>query len=129
MKKLTKGIYQIGMFFMLTTLLGCHKNDDGPPFENISLNANQELKQFELGTLGDEEGITIKTQPSHYEISEIWSPHRGSRDIVYAYKPISGFVGKDYAELQIKSVVWGNGNEIEDTIIIKIIKLEISVEE
>jgi hypothetical protein len=50
---------------------------------------------------GDEEGARIALQPNHSAISEIRRGPATNWVAVYVYQPAPGFVGSDYAELEI----------------------------
>jgi len=50
---------------------------------------------------GDEDGTRISTQPNHSSISEIRRNAETNWVAVYVYRPAAGFIGSDYAELEI----------------------------
>ena len=51
--------------------------------------------------LGDEEGAAIKVQAEHYEKSELVRDESTNMNVDYYYKPIAGFVGKDYVIIEV----------------------------
>ena len=58
---------------------------------------------------GDEEGAIIKTQASHFSISEIIRNESTNWSVVYHYKPATGFVGKDTVKIQTNTGSDGSG--------------------
>jgi len=64
----------------------------------------QSAETFQYPTVGgDEEGARIATQATHYSISEFRRNAATNWVAVYVYRPASGFVGSDYAELEIST--------------------------
>lgn len=64
--------------------------------------ALQKGQTYEYRTVGgDEEGATIVVHPMHFAISEIRRGPATNWVAVYVYQPAAGFVGSDYAELQV----------------------------
>jgi len=61
---------------------------------------NGEIYQFPT-VGGDEEGARISTQPKHYSISEIRRNAETNWVATFVYQPAAGFVGSDYAEIEI----------------------------
>ena len=79
---------------------GCSKSN---PSEIVSVSLkNTETYQYPT-VGGDEEGARISTQASHYSISEIRRNAETNWVAVYTYRPAAGFVGSDYAEVEILS--------------------------
>ena len=77
---------------------GCRKAE---PIETISVSLkNTETYQYPT-VGGDEEGARISTQANHYSISEIRRNEETQWVAVYVYQPADGFVGSDYAEIDI----------------------------
>jgi hypothetical protein len=50
---------------------------------------------------GDEEGALIAKQAQHYRVSEIRRNASTNWVVVYVYQPQGGYVGSDYAEIEI----------------------------
>jgi hypothetical protein len=75
--------------------------DKGIPTETISASLSNS-ETFRYATVGgDEEGARIATRPRHALISEI---HRGAETnwvATYVYQPMPGYIGSDYAQLEI----------------------------
>jgi len=64
----------------------------------------QSAETFQYPTVGgDEESARIATQATHYSISELHRDSTTNWVAVYVYRPASGFVGSDYAELEIST--------------------------
>jgi hypothetical protein len=79
---------------------GCRKSN---PVETLSVSLkNTETYQYPTVS-GDEEGARILTQARHYSISEIRRNAETNWVAVYVYRPAAGFVGADYAEVEILS--------------------------
>jgi hypothetical protein len=66
---------------------------------NVSLKNTETYSYPTVG--GDEDGATISTQARHYSISEIRRNAETNWIAVYVYRPASGYVGSDYAELEL----------------------------
>lgn len=74
---------------------------DSNPVEAVSVSLkNTETYQYPT-VGGDEEGARISTQAKHYSISEIRRSAETNWIAVYVYRPTAGFVGSDYAEIEI----------------------------
>jgi hypothetical protein len=65
----------------------------------VSLQSGQIYQFPTVG--GDEEGARIVTQPKHYSISEIRRDAETNWVATFVYQPAAGFVGSDYAEIEI----------------------------
>jgi hypothetical protein len=77
---------------------GCRESN---PVETITVSL-QNAEVFHYPTVGgDEDGARIATQANHYRISEIRRDAATNWVAVYVYQPAPGFVGSDYAELEI----------------------------
>jgi hypothetical protein len=77
---------------------GCRKSN---PVETVTVSLkNTETYQYPT-VGGDEEGARISTQANHYSISEIRRNAETNWVAVYVYRPAAGFVGSDYAEVEI----------------------------
>lgn len=50
---------------------------------------------------GDEESARITSQPRHYTVSEIRRDAGTNWVATYVYQPAAGFLGSDYAEIEI----------------------------
>jgi hypothetical protein len=82
----------------LASVQGCqHRNST----ETVSVSIrNTETYKYPTVS-GDEEGARISTQAKHYSISEIRRNAETGFVATYVYQPASGFVGSDYAEIEI----------------------------
>ena len=79
---------------------GCKKANS---VETVSVSLRNS-ETFQYPTVGgDEDGARISTQASHYRISEIRRNAETNWVAVYMYRPAAGFVGSDYAEVEILS--------------------------
>jgi hypothetical protein len=79
---------------------GCRKSN---PVETVSVSLKN-TETFQYPTVGgDEDGARISTQANHYSISEIRRNAETNWVAVYVYRPAAGFVGPDYAEVEILS--------------------------
>ena len=77
---------------------GCRKSN---PVETVSVSLkNTETYQYPT-VGGDEEGARISVQANHYSTSEIRRNAETNWVAVYVYRPAAGFVGSDYAEIEI----------------------------
>ena len=65
----------------------------------VSLTNSQAYKYPTVG--GDEEGARISVQPSHAFTSEIRRSTETNWVATFIYQPTAGFVGSDYAEIEI----------------------------
>ena len=66
---------------------------------NVSLS---NIDTFEYPTVGgDEDGARVATQPRHAEVSEIRRDAETNWVATYVYRPVAGYVGSDFAELEI----------------------------
>ena len=72
----------------------------------ISLKSSEEYR-YDFNITGDEEGVTIKIEATHYEISEIIRDQTTNWSVVYHYKPEQGFTGKD--SVTIETCTGGTG--------------------
>lgn len=97
--------------FALTTILlmvfscfiSCSSDDNQSDGEIIKVTATistSEIYTYNLGSFGDEEGAYIEKQAENFEISKL-ERNFPSGEIIYTYKPKSGFIGTDYVELKI----------------------------
>ena len=83
---------------LLLQMSGCAQSN---PSETISVSLKN-TQTYEYPTVGgDEEGARISTQARHYSISEIRRDESTNFVAVYVYRPAPGFVGSDYAEIEI----------------------------
>ena len=74
----------------------------------ISLNQTDVfLKSFDTFRFptagGDEEGARITLQAKHYNVCEIQRNAGTNWIAVYVYQPKTGYIGTDYAEIEIQS--------------------------
>ncbi len=91
--------------FVLLTIIGllcsCSKKDDDIRTKEIAINVvmdNANTYEYYLGSFGDEEGAEIQIQASHFLLSEL-EEFSSDRQVVYKYRPASGYVGSDYVEI------------------------------
>ena len=82
---------------------------------NVTLK-NAESYYYDLNVGGDEEGASIKVQAKHYEKSEIIRDSSTYFGVVYHYKPMSDFVGKDYVDIETHSNKTGEGSPVVQTV-------------
>lgn len=61
---------------------------------------NTDTYSYSTGISGDEEGAGIKRQAYHFEISELRRNQSTNFEVIYYYKPVPNFTGKDYIELE-----------------------------
>ncbi len=62
----------------------------------------QNGKMYQYPTVsGDEDGARIALQPQHYMISEIRRNAETNWVATFVYQPTAGFVGSDYAEIEV----------------------------
>lgn len=83
------------------SLLSCSGDDDTNTLvkeENITLK-NTEKYEYNMGSFGDEEGVRILKQARHFEISELVRDEV-TFEMIYKYKPETGYTGTDMVELQ-----------------------------
>lgn len=96
--------------FAITTILlmvfaffiSCSSDDNNSDGEIIKVNttiSTSEIYTYNLGSFGDEEGAFIEKQAENFEISKL-ERNFPSGEIIYTYKPQSGFTGTDYVELK-----------------------------
>jgi hypothetical protein len=79
-------------------MLGC-REPGAVETVKVSL-ANSQV--YEYPTMGgDEDGARISIQPKHYSTSEIRRNAETNWVATFVYQPITGFVGSDYAEIEI----------------------------
>lgn len=66
---------------------------------NVQLRTAETYQYPTVG--GDEEGATIVTQAKHHSVSEIRRGPETYWVATYVYQPAPGFVGSDYAEIEV----------------------------
>ena len=67
----------------------------------ISVELNQtEIYKYKTGISGDEEGVLIKKQAQHYEVSEIVRDSTTNWEAVYRYQAKKDYVGDDEMEIE-----------------------------
>jgi hypothetical protein len=91
------------LMMVFTFFISCSSDDNQSDGEIIKVAATistSEIYTYNLGSFGDEEGATIEKQAENFEISKL-ERNFPSGEIIYTYKPKSGFVGTDYVELKI----------------------------
>ena len=88
----------LGLLPVVLQTLGC-REQGAVETVNVSLMNSQ---AYEYPTVsGDEEGARISIQPQHYSTSEIRRNAETNGVATFVYQPTAGFVGSDYAELEI----------------------------
>lgn len=91
----------IAFVFLLPALVhvqGCGQSNS---FETVNVSLrNTEIYQYPTVS-GDEDGARISTQANHFRTSEIRRNAETNWVAVYVYEPAAGFVGSDYAEVEI----------------------------
>jgi hypothetical protein len=100
-------------------------SDDPTRFYEINVGNNslrgQNIVEISLGNFKEDESATFNLQAQHFTISElIRKPD--TREIIYRYQPLHGYVGKDYVEILAPTDI--NGNEVFET---RVIEVQISV--
>jgi hypothetical protein len=65
----------------------------------VTLTSSQAYQYSTVG--GDEEGARISVQPSHAITSEIRRNAETNWVATFVYQPTAGYVGSDYAEIEI----------------------------
>ena len=91
------------LMMVFTFFISCNSDDNQSDGEIIKVAATistSEIYTYNLGSFGDEEGAAIEKQAENFEISKL-ERNFPSGEIIYTYKPKSGFVGTDYVELKI----------------------------
>jgi len=91
------------LMMVFTFFISCSSDDNQSDGEIIKVAATistSEIYTYNLGSFGDEEGASIEKQAENFEISKL-ERNFPSGEIIYTYKPKSGFVGTDYVELKI----------------------------
>lgn len=77
---------------------GC-KDSSSVETVKVSLTNSETYRYPTVG--GDEEGARISIQPNHYSISEIRRSAETNWVATFVYQPTAGFVGSDYAEIEV----------------------------
>jgi hypothetical protein len=89
--------------FVLLLPILVHAHGCGEPntseIVNVSLKNTETYHYPTVG--GDEDGARISTQANHSSISEVRRNAETNWVAVYVYRPAAGFVGSDYAEVEI----------------------------
>lgn len=104
-------------FLGLVLLFGCNKGDleieENVTIieESISIGIGNSLT-YSLGNFSSEGNLRISQQANHFETSEIKTGNSGKE---FHYKPITGFVGKDYVE-----ITQTYGNDINGATVFKL---------
>jgi len=96
------------LFAVVSIFASCSNDDDASPevtVLNITI-PNSENYEYDLGSLGDEEGAGIYIQAKHYEISET-NRNSETDQITYTYKAEQDFIGTDFVEIS-RSYGWPN---------------------
>jgi hypothetical protein len=97
MKKL---LYPLVAGIILLPSISCQKKQDTPSAQatHITLRPG-DTYQLSLGSFGDEEGVTITQQATHYSVSET-KRTLSTGQVVYYYRPTPGYTGSDEVSLQ-----------------------------
>lgn len=113
----------------LSVLISCSKDDDREPKSTTlvftptaSISNSQDLR-YGLGAFGDPELTRIVYQAENAEFSELVE-HPETGEIFYYYKPKSGFIGRDYVQIQTESGPLGSPESTP--VIIAKITIEVS---
>lgn len=86
------------LLLICTVSIAC---DEGVPTETVTVSLSN-TETFSYATVGgDEEGARIAIQPKHAMISEIRRGAETNWVATYVYKPMPGYIGSDYAQLEI----------------------------
>jgi hypothetical protein len=97
-QRLHTSVASVLLLPLLISAQGCGEPNS---FQAVSVSlTNTETYQYPT-VGGDEEGARISTQPNHSSISEIRRDAATNWVAVYVYRPAAGFVGSDYAEVEI----------------------------
>lgn len=113
------------LMMVFTFFISCSSDDNQSDGEIIKVNAtisNSEIYTYNLGSFGDEEGASIQKQTENFEISKL-ERNFPSGEIIYTYKPQSGFVGTNYVELKTSR----GSNGASPNTNIRILKITIKV--
>lgn len=115
----------------LATLFSSCKKDSDDPNPDTSYPKSQEINVkimnnetylFDLGIFGDEEGVSISKQATHFSESTV-ERETNTGKVVYKYTPATNFVGTD--EVQIKSERGSDGASPNTKIIYTTIKFTV----
>ena len=96
MKRISKTLL---LLFIISIIVGCQKEEKVDDEIDVKLTNTETYSRIIVS--GDEEGAVIKTQAKNYEKSEIIRNETTNMNVVYKYKPIADFVGKDYVIIEI----------------------------
>lgn len=89
----------VGLLVLLPFLhLGCR---DSSSVDVISVSLKNADTYHYPTVSGDEDGARMSIQAEHYSISEIRRDAETQWVAVYVYRPSAGYVGADYAEIEI----------------------------
>ncbi|MBK8806953.1 MAG: hypothetical protein IPO21_10040 [Bacteroidales bacterium] len=90
-------------FIIVFMLYRCNKIDNKTDKTiDVELKAN-ELYKYNTRISGDEEGVGISSQASHYTISEVIRDSTANYTCVYNYKPELNYTGTDQVELKLST--------------------------
>ncbi|OGS70952.1 MAG: hypothetical protein A3F91_11015 [Flavobacteria bacterium RIFCSPLOWO2_12_FULL_35_11] len=113
------------LLMVFSCFISCSSDDNQSVGEIIKVNttiSNSEIYTYNLGSFGDDEGAAIQKPAENFEISKL-ERNFPSGEIIYTYKPQSGFVGTDYVELKTSR----GSNGASPNTNISIIKITIKV--
>ena len=99
------------IFLILISVIcfSCTRDDDGTPTPKIEENvfiSKSENYNYQIGFLGDEDGVEITQQAQHFEISRVVR-NNNTGEVIYNYKPQSDFIGSDSVELSVTTYAVG----------------------
>lgn len=129
-EKTMKRLFFLPLFFIVFTLIvSCSNDDDREPKSttliftpSASITNSQDLR-YGLGAFGDPELTRIVYQAENAEVSELVE-HPETGEIYYYYKPKSGFIGRDYVQIQTETGPLGSPDS--SPVIIAKITIEVS---
>lgn len=113
--------------FILSLFLVCCESDTKTPSSRTTIRVDTTIKNYQnfyynLGGLKDHEGTGISLKPKHAKINEVYSDS-STGEIMYVYKAIPVYVGKDFVELYRE-----RGQEGSDVHVVDTIKINLTIE-
>lgn len=98
MKSIVKAV---GLIIVASILWTCEKDLVRQTTKTMDVQLkNTEEYSYDFNISGDEEGASITTQATHYEISKLKRDSNTNWSVVYLYKPEAGYIGSDYVEIE-----------------------------
>ena len=84
--------------FALLSLQGCR---EAGAIQNVNVSMKN-TANYQYSTVGgDEDGARVSMQAKHFSLSEIRRDTATAFVATYVYQPAPGFVGSDYAEVEV----------------------------